>query len=203
MNRKFIVNINRRRRYRELSDEELILEYAAHGQNEILDEFFDRYVHLIYAVCMKYFQDEEKAKDTTMIIFENLGSKIKKFVIQHFTSWLYTVTRNACLMELRKKKYEIPLGSTEIIQLNRMENSESEHLFGEEKVNENSLMIYLQKLNNNQRLCLDMMYFQKKSYKDIAAQTGLSIKEVKSHIQNGKRNLKNLMNSTDEEKIER
>ena len=181
-----------------MSDEELVRYFKSHQQNEVIDELFERYVHLVYGLCMKYFRDEEQARDIVMAIFEGLMEKIRKFEIQYFKSWLYMVARNTCLMELRRKKYEIPTNSIEIIRSDRMENNDDMHLYDEENQLEEKLVIYLHKLNNKQRLCLDMIYFQKKSYKEIAAETGLSLKEVKSHIQNGKRNLRNFLESGDD-----
>jgi RNA polymerase sigma-70 factor (ECF subfamily) len=101
-------------------------------------------------------------------------------------------------MELRKKTYEIPIEKTELFRMDRMENDETQHLNGEEFATDKNVLIYLQQLNHNQRLCLDLMYFQKKSYKEIADETGLSLKAVKSHIQNGKRNLRNFLRMGDE-----
>ena len=174
-----------------MSDEELVLQYSERNSNEILDEFFERYIHLVYALCMKYFRDNEKARDTAMTIFENLGPKLDTFEIHHFKSWLYTVSRNTCLMELRKKKFELLPENTEIIRMDRMEYDEVLHLDEEGSTDEKNLLAYLDKLNKNQRLCLDLMYFHKKSYREIADETGFSLKEIKSHIQNGRRNLRN------------
>ncbi len=54
------------------------------------------------------------------------------------------------------------------------------------------------KLKKEQEKCIRMMYLENKSYKEISEITGYSLKQVKSYIQNGKRNLKNLiMNSND------
>ncbi len=199
MNRYFIVSFNARRKLKNISDEDLALQFAANKDDIILNEFFDRYVHLVFALCMKHFKHEEKAKDTTMVIFEALGEKLLKFEIQNFKSWLCTVARNACLMELRKKKHEISTEQVEIFHHYDMENQEEVHLFNDENRREDDLMVYLHKLNDNQRVCLDLMYFQNKSYKEIAVETGFSLKEVKSYIQNGKRNLRNFMKLGDEE----
>jgi len=193
MNENFILRLHSRRKLQGISDEDLSIRFAASSDNKIIDELFGRYVHLVFALCMKYFKDEEQAKDTTMTIFENLGEKLKKFEIKNFKSWLCTVARNTCLMELRKNKNEIPIEQTELSRMQHMENGEEMHLMDEDINKKENLILYLHQLNDNQRICLDMMYFRKKSYKEIAEKTGLSMSEVKSHIQNGKRNLRNLM----------
>ncbi len=198
MNRKFIVSFSSRQRFRGMSDEDLVIKFATGRQNEIIDEFFKRYVHLVYGLCMKYFKEDEKARDSTMVIFESLSQKLTKFEIKNFKSWLYTVARNTCLMELRRKNIEKPVEQVEIIRMHRMENSDDIHLIDEESRMEDDIIAYLHKLNRSQQLCLDMMYFRKMSYKEIAIETGFSLKEVKSHIQNGKRNLRNFLKSGNE-----
>lgn len=198
MSRKFILKKGSRKKFRGLSDEYLVTQFSSDSKNEILDEFFERYVHLVYGLCMKYFKDDEKARDTTMIIFESLSLKFEKFEIKNFKSWLYTVARNKCLMELRKKKREILVEQDKIIHLQRVENSLVDHLNEEENQAEEKVILYLNKLNRNQQLCMNMLYFKNMSYKEIADKTGFSLKEVKSHIQNGKRNLKNFLGSKNE-----
>ena len=198
MERKFLSGFGIRKKYRGKSDEELLSQFTLHNSNEVIDEFFNRYVHLVYGLCLNYLKDDEHARDITMQIFESLAEKFRKFEIQHFKSWLYTVSRNACLMELRKTKYEKPVDRNEMSRLLHVEFTEDMHLLDEEDPIEENLMVYLHKLNNKQRTCLDLMYFQKMTYKEIADETGLTLKEVKSHIQNGKRNLRNLLSSGNE-----
>ena len=175
-----------------LSDEELALRYRKRPKDEIITELFNRYIHLVYAVCMKYMKNEEKARDKAMEVFEALGSKLIRFEVTHFNSWLLTLTKNECLMQLRKKKREYSVENDEIIRLGGMENKDELHLNEGESVEE-LVINSLKKLRDCQRQCLDLMYLQNKSYKEIALITGYSLQEVKSYIQNGRRNLKNLM----------
>lgn len=197
MDRKFIAGFVKRKEFRGVNDEELVHQFSLSHQDEIIDELFERYIHLVFGLCIKYLKNEEHARDMAMIIFEDLAGKLQKFEIKHFKSWLYTVARNACLMELRKKKHEIPLEQSKIIFLGHVENEEILHLSDEKSIQENAVILKMAKLSSDQRTCLDMMYFQNQSYKDIAEKTGLSLKQVKSHIQNGKRNLRNML--SDEE----
>jgi len=197
MDRKFLAGFINRKRFRGVSDEDLVFQYALSHQDEIIDELFERYIHLVFGLCIKYLKHEEQAQDMAMIIFEELAGKLQKFEINHFKSWLYTVARNACLMELRKKKHEIALEQSKIIFFANVENEEMMHLSDEKSSQENSIILKMAKLSADQRTCLDMMYFQNRSYRDIAEKTGFSMKQVKSHIQNGKRNLRNLL--SDEE----
>ena len=63
----------------------------------------------------------------------------------------------------------------------------------------NKMMNAINELNAEQKECVSLFYLQKKSYAEIAAITGFSMMQVKSHIQNGKRNLR-LMFENDNKK---
>jgi RNA polymerase sigma-70 factor (ECF subfamily) len=141
---------------------------------------------------MKYLKNEEEARDRAMEVFGGLGNKLIKFEVAHFNSWLLTLTKNECLMQLRKKKREFSVENNEIIRLTAVENKDEVHLRESGSIEE-LILSSLEKLRECQRQCLDLMYLQNKSYKEISLITGYSLQEVKSYIQNGKRNLKNLM----------
>src|SRR4051812_28286558 len=96
-----------------LSDEELTALFKADADNEIIGELFKRYTHLVYGVCLKYFKDRDLAKDAVMQIFEDLISSLQKHEIHNFKSWLYTFTRNHCLMELRKRPLNLSFEEAE------------------------------------------------------------------------------------------
>ena len=148
-------------------------------------------MYLIYGVCMKYFKNREDSQDAVMQIFEVLVKDIPRFEIQNFKGWLYTVSRNHCLMQLRKASKEnnrLPEISAAVF----MESTSVMHPI-EEEPNEDlqeRLKLCLEQLKEDQRRCVEMFYYQQQCYKEIA--TGLNIGEekVKSYIQNGKRNLK-------------
>jgi RNA polymerase sigma-70 factor (ECF subfamily) len=168
----------------------LLEAYKKKGDEEIVGEFFNRYVHLIYAVCFKYMENEEGTSDMVMEIFESLGEKIKKHDIHNFKSWLYTVSRNACLMRLRKTKKEVSLEQTEFYRLKIVENEPNLNPDFEPDKKEQYLQNFLTRLKEDQRVCIELMYYKNMSYKDISSVTGYTLKQVKSYIQNGKRNLK-------------
>jgi RNA polymerase sigma-70 factor (ECF subfamily) len=179
-----------RRSYQKLSDGELIELFRSRGDKEVISEFFNRYVHLIYSVCYPYFKSDDKTRDIVMEIFESLGEKIKKYEIHNFKSWLYRVSRNACLMSLRKEKKDVSLELIENHHSIIVENEPNLHPDNGESKKLQSLGTFLTRLKKDQRLCIELMYFKDMSYKDISSATGYSLKQVKSYIQNGKRNLR-------------
>ncbi len=176
------------------SDEELIKKYKDTSDNTILSELFERYTHLIFGVCMKYLKNEEESKDAVMQVFEQLFTKLKTQNIQNFKSWIYTVAKNFCLMKIRHEQ-SVRKHKDEyyaIIQQEIMESSSFHHPINKDELNDSipKLQKGIEQLKANQRKCIELLYLQEKSYKEVADITGFSLKQVKSYIQNGKRNLK-------------
>jgi len=177
-----------------MTDDQLIVRYKATSDSRCIEVLFDRYIHLVFGVSMKYLENEEESKDAVMDIFEDLFDLLLEHNITNFKSWLHTVTRNFCLMKLRSpRKREVHDDKVLINTLqNNMENGDSDHHIEQEK-NIGKLNESIGKLCEEQRKCIELMYLNDKSYKEIVNITGYSLKNVKSYIQNGKRNLKILM----------
>ena len=174
-----------------LPDNELIDRFRYSHDNLYIGELYSRYSHLVLGLCIKYFRDIETAKDATMSIFELSMRELKRHRIENFKSWLFTVSKNYCLQELRKTNslfqkeelYKVFLSET-------MESDLAMHPIDEKEKLITKMESLLPSIKNNQRICLKMFYLEGKSYADISQELNFSLKDVKSHIQNGKRNLK-------------
>src|SRR5690606_5541736 len=81
-----------------------VAEYKNSGDLQVLGKLYKNYMPLVYGVCLKYFKHPEESQDAVMQIFEQLIDKLKNHEVKNFKSWLYVLTRNFCLMELRKSK---------------------------------------------------------------------------------------------------
>ena len=154
-------------------------------------------MHLVYGLCLKYLKDEEKSKDAVMQIFEQLISKLKIHEVSNFKSWLYTLSRNHCLMEIRSS------GKQEFVPMeeNFMEKDAFVHLDIDD-TRERKLTIMescMEKLPTEQRDTINLFYLEQKCYKEVADITGYDLNKVKSYIQNGKRNLKICIEKSGEE----
>lgn len=182
---KFIKNTSRNG---EQDDISLVAAYQKSGDLEVLGELYNKYMHLVYGVCFGYFKDEEQSKDAVMQIFEELVKKLRVHQVQNFKSWLHVLTRNHCLMALRKSSKN-PMVTMED---NFVENNDVVHLDIDD-TKETQLTIMekcMETLSEEQRKSVDLFYLQEKCYKEVADITGYDILKVKSYIQNGKRNLK-------------
>ena len=175
------------------TDNELIDLYRSSEDQVYLGELYNRYMHLVYGSCLKYAKDQSTANDYVMLIYEKLIVDLLKHEVTHFKSWLFMVTRNLCLMELRKlktrNKHEGTFGDENI---HFMESEEAMHLQYEDPEQEalKHLGDCMETLKAEQKSCVQLFYIDDKCYDEVAKQTGYLLKKVKSYIQNGKRNLK-------------
>ena len=180
------------------NDLELVAKYKQTNDNVFVGVLFQRYTHLIFGVCMKYLKDEEDAEDASMQIFEKLLVDLKKHEVQQFKAWLHMVCKNYCLMQLRsgasKLKHEREMHKDELAF---MESNHDLHLIYEnhKEIQLTQMEECIKVLNNEQRLCVELFYLQEKSYQEVSEMTNFSMNNVKSYIQNGKRNLKNCVES--------
>ena len=169
----------------------MVALYRESGDLSVLGELYQRYMDLVYGVCLKYFKEPETAKDSVMQIFEELVSKLKKHEVDNFKGWLHQLAKNYCLMQLRTpKNLKIVEFKTELVQ-----TEENVHLDGvlEKEENFKLLEYCLSKLNDDQEKTIRLFYLEEKCYNEIVEITGSEWNQVKSLIQNGRRNLKNCM----------
>lgn len=181
------------KRHAALSDMELIAQFRKTSDQALVGELFIRYSALVYGVCLKYLKDRDEAKDAVMEVFEKLNQHLKEQAIAQFKGWLYVTTRNHCLMYLRGQKKMVKEKITDhLMETNFLLHPEDEAPLEQ---NLQLLELCLAKLEEDQKRCVALFYLQQKCYKEIATLTGFDFNKVKSHIQNGKRNLKNCIDS--------
>ena len=181
------------------SDPELVDLYKSTGEMKYLGVLFDRYLELIYGNCLKVLQDEAQAEDAVMSIFEELVKKVKKHEIKQFRGWLHVLSRNFCLMQLRKQKKDLTKSyEPEVMQLLDLAHPLEE---SRENRQEKALQPCLQQLPESQRLCIEAFYLEGLTYKEIASDRKEEVGKVRSYIQNGRRNLKNCIEQQNESYI--
>jgi RNA polymerase sigma-70 factor (ECF subfamily) len=170
------------------SDDELLKQFIKTSNQELLRHLYSRYVQLVYGLCLKYLKQIEDAEDAVSSIYEKLVSKVHKYQIVNFKTWLYSVSKNYCINILKQEKKWI----FEEINNQIVESDNFECLIdvNEDKEKENALNNCLEALPEKQRICIVQFFFEDFSYADIVEKTGFILNKVKSYIQNGKRNLK-------------
>lgn len=177
-----------------MNEKELLSHYQATGNLEVLGKIYAPYMSLLYGVCFKYFENQERSNDAVMQIFEELISKLRVHEVDNFKSWLYVYAKNYCLMQLRKDKRNQHVDIEDhLYESERKLNGHDEVRWEERDFA--LLEGCLETLKSDQGTCIRLFYLQQKCYKDISDETGLDMNKVKSAIQNGKRNLKICMES--------
>ena len=187
----FVYPVLNSSKYKHISDAELLQRFYAGHNNEWLGILLERYTMLLLGVSMKYLKNEEEAKDAVQQVFLKTINELHKYKVEYFKSWIYMIAKNHCLMKLRDKgRFSIEIDERSITTAAAPDEKNG---FIEKDKTLNNLAAALQQLNKEQQLCVTLFYLEKKSYLEITEQTSYSLMQVKSHIQNGKRNLKIIM----------
>jgi len=179
-------------KYSHITDQELLEKFYADHNNEWLGILLERYTLLLLGVCMKYLKNEDDAKDGVQQVFLKVIQELQKYKVEYFKSWIYMIAKNHCLMKIRDNQGKIPREINEQLLAAPEEKTDTQSLV------ENDLALdvmeeSLNELNPEQKQCVTLFYLQKMSYQEISSVSGFSMLQVKSYIQNGKRNLKNII----------
>jgi RNA polymerase sigma-70 factor (ECF subfamily) len=172
-----------------ISDEDLLAQYKSSGNSAYFGELFNRYMPLLYGVCLKYLKDVEQSQDAVMQLFEELLPKMAQQEVHVFRTWIYSVVKNHCLQLLRKENREVAVDFNTLV----MESDQVLHLLSEEEADNDrvkALNNCIKRLPDLQRISIIHFFMDEMSYADIVEKTGYHLRSVKSYIQNGKRNLK-------------
>jgi RNA polymerase sigma-70 factor (ECF subfamily) len=169
-----------------LTDEQLLEKYISGGDAQHLGRLYERYMPMVYGVCLKILKDTGKAEDAVMAIYEELARKLKEHEIESFRGWLYVLARNHCLMEWRKNQRR----PTDLHD-DMSRHDATEQAFEYELPRTGTpLEKCLDELPPQQRKSVEQFYFEEKTYKEIAGLITEDVGKVRSYIQNGRRNLK-------------
>lgn len=182
-----------RREQNQESDEWLMAKFKSTGDLEYLGRLFEKYIHLVYGVCMNYLKDREESQDATMQIFEKLMVELPKRDIDNFKPWLHVITKNHCLMQLRSMKVKSAQQEKMLVDEAIFMESSHELHHNDEQVLEHDLEALkncIEQLKVEQKECVKLFYIKEKCYQEISDELNFDLKKVKSFIQNGKRNLK-------------
>ena len=182
--------------YSHLTDNELIIQYKKTEDKIYVGELYKRYTHLVLGMCINYFKDRDVAKDMVLQIFEKLFDELKKREVENFKAWLTFVVRNYCISELRKMQTQLNRDIEYQYQLKNQLIEEDKEEVAEDEEKLEALEKAMESLNPFQKKCIELFYLKNMTYTQIVEMTGYSVNEVKSYIQNGKRNLKMIITNS-------
>ena len=179
-------------KYSDITDQELLEKFYADHNNEWLGILLQRYTLLLLGVSMKYLKNEEEAKDSVQQIFLKVIQELQKYKVEYFKSWLYMVAKNHCLMKIRDRQGKMTTEISDRLSAKPGDETDMQTLINNDQALD-LMADALKELNPEQQQCVTLFYLQKKSYQEVSDETGFSMLQVKSYIQNGKRNLKILI----------
>jgi RNA polymerase sigma-70 factor (ECF subfamily) len=177
--------------YENINDNDLLERFYKSDDQQWIGILLERYTMLLLGVCMKYLKNEEEAKDAVQQIFLKVLTEVSKYKIDYFKSWLYMVAKNHCLMKLRGQQGKYIKELKEEALIEHYETDKTELLANEKTYS--LLEQSIEELSEEQKQCVTLFYLKKNSYQQITQTTGFSLMQVKSYIQNGKRNLRMLL----------
>ncbi len=179
------------------TDQELVTAFRQSKDLKVLAQLHQRYLDLLFGVCLKYLEDRELAKDAVMDIFGELATKLLRHKVDNFRGWLYAVAKNHCLMQLRSaSRIRFRPFDPELVQ-----TPEELHLNDkmEKEARLDRLSDCIDTLSADQKIVVSLFYLEDKCYKEIETITGYDWNKVRSLIQNGRRNLRNCIQRHEEE----
>jgi RNA polymerase sigma-70 factor (ECF subfamily) len=176
-------------KYQHITDQELLEFFYKDHNNEWLGILLQRYTLLLLGVCMKYLKNEEEAKDSVQQIFLKAITELQKYKVEFFKSWIYMVAKNHCLMKIRDRQGKIPAELNDRLAVTPEEETDRSSLLQNDHAMD-LMQEALKELSPEQQQCVTLFYLHKKSYHEISESTGYNMLQVKSYIQNGKRNLR-------------
>lgn len=189
--------INHHQTFSSYSDEQLLEVFQEQRSDGAMTELFRRYAHLVYYAGLKILKNEEDSKDLVSNVFLIFLKKRDFSTIKNFKSYLLICSRNEAILQIKKQKRRRD-GYSEVLELENklevfMENEDFTNLIDKEASEEDLLLLSIEELAEKQKKCIKLFYLEEKTYKEIVQLTEFSLKEVKSYLQNGKRNLKNIL----------
>lgn len=166
-----------------LSDEELMMKYQM-GTYEAFQELYRRHSGMIYGFIKKRVKNEAMASDIFQEVFMKLHRSKNLYKKQlPFKPWLFTITQNALVDEIRKTKKK-EYSDIDLDTLEAANSTSSEF---------NNLVPVLSELSSTQKIAIEMRYIEDKTFEEIAATLNTSEANVRQIISRAVRNLKDLI----------
>jgi RNA polymerase sigma-70 factor (ECF subfamily) len=169
------------------------------GDTDAFEQLVDKYKQPVLNVVYRMLHDATEAEDVAQTVFVQVYKSAARYqVASKFSTWLFTIARNLCLNEIRRRSRH-PTDSMDATHPDNEEQPwqqfEDKKTAGptetllegelEEKINE-----ALNELPENQRTAIVLCRQNELSYEDIAKVLKCSVSATKSLIHRGRETLK-------------
>lgn len=170
------------------------IEAVRKGNVSAFSVLIERYQDMVYSLALKLLKNtedaEEMAQDTFIKAFQKLDMYEGK---SKFSTWLYSITYNACISELRKRR--IQFTSLEEQRFSDQEEMKIHSYFSETKKEdqEKYLNLALSKLPEDDQVLVTLYYYENQSMDDISMITGLTVSNIKVKIHRARKKMYELL----------
>ncbi len=168
------------------SDIDLVRRFVEKNDSEAFDKLVARHRGWILRVCRRFLRSNDLAEDAAQEVFARCLEKLPTLESQNLAGWLKAIAVNCCLNILEKEKRWTTLDDTR----ERGEDSVERSIIDSEKLER--VIRCMEGLSDKQRIVFSMKYIDGRSYEEIQQLTGFTAKEVKSFLQNARRNFENM-----------
>lgn len=162
-----------------LNDEEIIRMYLNTQQNNYFEELYHRYVSKVYSRCLSLTKDTYKAEDYTQDIFLRVYSNLGKFKENSaFSTWLYSISYNYCMDQLRSANRTATLPLDEQSEQPLTESGDPET----EEAQRQRLALVMNGITPEEKRLLQLRYEDDLDIKDMARQLAIKESAVKMRL---------------------
>jgi RNA polymerase sigma-70 factor (ECF subfamily) len=182
-------------RYLNYADETL-LRMVSRSDVHAYEILYDRHAQPVYNLLMRIVRDAAVAEELLQEIFWQMWQKAEQYEGSgSMAAWLYRMARNKALDYLRQKQARPQVANTEIEILERsprhqISSAESEV---EQSWRRQQVQQALESIPGEQRLCLELAYFEGMSQRQIAEQTNTPLGTIKTRMRIGMEKLERLL----------
>lgn len=170
--------------YIEWSDNKLVDEYLLTQQMAFFDELYKRYSNKVYFKCYSLLGEYSLAEDATQDVFLKIILNLSKFSQKSkFSTWIYSITYNYCIDQIRKLKKTKMVFSEDGEMPDEVDDDESSL---STEANLVALQATLDVIDEADRAILLMKYQDNLMVKDIADILNLSESAVKMRLKRAK-----------------
>ncbi len=181
--------------------ENILINKAKQGNITAFEKLITSYEKVVYNISYRMFNNEEDAKDISQEVFIKFYKNLDKFDgTSKVSTWLYRITVNTCIDEMRKRKGKETSSIDEVISMDEGDlkkqyqndsKTPEEKLISKEDIDD--LKKAIDSLSQNHKTLIVLRDIQGLSYSEIAEITDCSLGTVKSRLARARVQLKNII----------
>ena len=174
-------------------NEEKLISRAAKGDASAFNELLGMHEKRMYAVCLRMCANPEDAQDCLQESMLRVFRSISGFKGQSsFSTWVYRVTMNTCLDELRKKKNKQSASLDSLLETgwspsDEYDTPEHHAMAGEKR---KAIQSAISELPEDMRSAVVLRDIEGFSYEEISGILGINVGTIKSRISRGREKLR-------------